>query len=436
MPPPVPIYTLDCKGRTQHKGVYETRSAMFFAQIELKGYSKISVEDQQEFGKIVYGPPRQGMEESVEDFKQLESSAYSGSSTLRRLIARLSPFGGTKSHPSPAVWPVQAGAPKIHVQVSRAHDQEIRGVRRSNVSCAISRSAPALLMERVLDVLTDLLSCAVDSQLGLVPSLQDLMGAIKFALSREGGVCPISDSMFNEHIVPLIASMVKTEPWSILKEPDPATDDEEVIHNFLLQFLDKARRADFLGERKQLKRFRKEVRMRKKLAHTVFVRNLPLDATVDAVFALFNSVASNAVYKVDLPKTETGESKGYGFVICRSKKATDAVIAHPNWKLNGRELFVSPREKPQEDDPCLKKCRMSLPSELEEVIVKVVRQHPGCNASRIPGLIYAIDSSLSLDPKRLGFRNLTHALQSVPQIYLEFANRGNAQRPVYFVYPK
>lgn len=432
MPPPIPLYTFDYKGKTEMRGVTETRSGMFFAEVPLKPFSKVSVSDQLEFGKVVYGPARVTVDEARKDHDLLHAAAHAGPMELRRLIARLSPLGGTRSYPNPAVWPVQAGAPKIHVQVSHEFDGEIRGVRRSNVSCSLPMGAPELLMERVVDVISDLLSCAVDSQLGLRPSIEDLFAAVRFALTREGGACPISDNVAEKFVVPLIREMRQMEPWSILRDSDPATDDSEVIHCFLLQFLDKARRADELGERKQLKRFRKEIRMRKKQAHTVFIKNLPLDVTEEQVFSLFNSLAPNAVYKVDLPRTDSGDSKGYGFVICRSRKATEAVLSKCNWELNGRVLFLAPRD----DDSSPRKHMVSLPSELQDAVLRVVRQHPGCNASQVPNFVQILSPSLSLNPHRFGFRNLTQALQSISQIYLEHANRGNANRPVYFVYPK
>jgi hypothetical protein len=89
-------------------------------------------------------------------------------------------------------------------------------------------------MERVIDLLTDLLSSVVDSQLDILPPEYELLEVIKYALSRDKGVCPVSSHVFEKYISPLIRGFLGTSPWSKLKAPRPASDDFEIIHGFFL----------------------------------------------------------------------------------------------------------------------------------------------------------------------------------------------------------
>lgn len=442
MPPQVPIYVFDFKGKSRIKGVSESRAGSFFAEIPLKHVREFSESDFGEFGKVVYGPARERISEAQCDFIELSGAASKGPGMLRRAICKLAHLGGTRSHPNPAVKPVLAGAPKINVNVVSNDAIVINGIRRSNVSASIPSSGSELLMERILDISTDLLSCAVDSQLGISPPVADLVDAIKFAVSREGVSCPLSEQIVQECVIPLIYSMKDYAPWASLHEPKANTDDAQVIHGFLTQFRDKARQADQHGEKKQLKRVRREVRKRKKEAHTIFVLNLPRETTEAELFQVFNQSA-NAVYKATIPKDAEGYSKGFGFVICRSRKATESILQRYDWEVGGRRLYVKKAANdPEEEEAEPKRQRTNssalfrLPSSLEDAVVKVVSQHPGCNVSQIPNLVRQVVVDEPLDPQKYGFRNLSHALQSVSSIYLEPAKSGSARRPVYFAYPK
>ena len=452
MPPAIPLYAFDYKGKSGTPNVGESRAGMFFAELPLKYKRLIREPDYPEFGKVVYGPARTTVQEAKVDLDMLSHAASEGVNGLRRAIAKLAQYGGTKSHPSPAIKPVMAGAPRIHVGVTADDSMELVGVRRSNVSVALPNSAPKLVMQRVIDIVADLLSCAVDSQLGIQPPISDMVDAVKFALGRERANVPINESGISQFVVPMIQAMHATLPWSTLVPVDPETDDGEVIRCFIHQFLDKCRQADQVGEKKQLKRMRKEARKRKTTSHTVFVTNLPRESTDDELFALFNSGLpgfENPIYKVDIPREDGSEaprSKGFGFVVCRSRKATNAVLEKHEWELGGRVLYVAPRtqDSVEEDgSPSRKRLKANslqfrLPSEWEEAITRLVTRNPGCNVSQLPDMLQLSlsDTDQALDPQRYGFRNLTHALQSVPTIYLELANGGSVKRPVYFAYPK
>jgi hypothetical protein len=446
MPPPVPIHALDYKGKSKLTGVSETRAGSFFAELSLKELKAIPESDYPEFGKTLYGPSRQRISEAKRDFDQLSLAAAEGSSSLRRALCKLAHLGGTKSHPNPKVVPVLAGAPKIHVKVGVTPSQEIKGVRRSNISASIAEGAPELMMERVLDIACDLLSCAADSQLGICPSTEDLVSAVKFALSREGVPCPLTSELIDEYVTPLIDAMKDYSPWASMSEIRTNTDDHDVIKGFLNQFLDKARQADQHGERKQLKRVKKEIRKRKKQAHTLFVANIPRNITEQDLFLLFNKGVEgidNAIYRVEIPKDEAGAPRGFGFVICRSRRATLAILDCPRWQIGGRDLLVKLKNDRGREDESPKRRRISelvsqLPVPVEELIVKVVKQNPGCNVSQIPNLYVQVNEAEHdpLNPQQYGFRNLTHALQSIPTIYLELVKGGSTKRPAYFAYPK
>ena len=437
MPPAIPLYTFDVVEKAKN-GICNTRSGMYFAEVNLRNIVNIPDSDLSEFGSTLYGPLRSTASEAATDFKYLNDQAHLGTQFLRRAVAKLGYLGGTKSHPGRGVKSVLAGAPKIHISMTDGDSVEIRGIRRPNVSVAASPNAPQFVLSRVIDLITDLLSCAVDSQLGIAPSANDLVEAVKHAITRERGACPISEGTVSGYILPLVQRMMQTEPWSSLREARKGTDDAEVIHGLMNQFLDKSRQADEHGERKQVKRLRKEVRDRKKTAHTVFVSNLPAGVTEETLFNLVNSVngEKNNVYKVKLPRDEnTGSIKSYAFVTCRSKKATEAVLAHGSWILGDKKLYVAPRN---EDDasPSIKHQKTGdLPIELQREILRAVKSQPGCNVSQIPDLVSKGAAGLTLNPQAFGFRNLTHALQSVATIRLEPKETTVSHRPVYYAYP-
>lgn len=437
MPPAIPLFTFDVNGKA-NRGVCSTRAGTFFAELPVRSIRSIKDVDHSEFGTIVYGPLRMTLDEATSDFKRLNDSAHSSTAALRREIARLGSLGGTKSHPSASIKSVLAGSPKIHLQVDDNDAVTIKGIRRPNVTASISARAPHFLLRRIIDVATDLLSCAVDSQLGIAPSTDDLLEAVKHAISRDKGMCPISDSLICTYVLPLLEKMKDSEPWSVLKPAREDSDDAEVIHGLMNQFLDKSRQADVHGERKQVKRLRKEVRDRKKTAHTVFVTNLPSNITEEALFDLFNSVTpeKNSVYKVKLPRDEeSGAIKTYAFVTCRSKKATAAVLAKNDWIINDKKLYVASRNEDDASPLSKRQNTGDIPENLEREIENIVKSNPGCNVSQIPDLVSKGSSGLSFHPRELGFHNLTQALQSLSTIRLEPKDVTGSNRPVYYAYP-
>ena len=424
MPPVIPLYAFDYKGKSKVNGVSVTRTNMFFSEYPLTYQPSFLLE----FGNVIYGPQRRNIHEAKKDHELIEEAASRGPDMLRRAVAKLAHLGGTKSHPHPNVTPVLMDVSKpIRIIVSTENSQEIQGVRRSHVFAIVAESAPSLIMERVVDSLSDLLACSVDSQLGLRPPVDLLLSCVKHAISREMSICPILDDELDTYVRPLCEKMLDTLPWSILKVPSNA-EDLEVITGFIRQFLDKSRQADLHGERKQIKRIQKKRRDLKKSLHTVFVNNVPWETTEAELHTLFSKNVpglSNPIYKVLIPKNEiTGAAKGYALVICRSKKATRAVLDKTDWEIAGRSLNLRWR------DPTKIESTGKLPAELEEKIAKVVSQNPGCNVSQIPNYLE------ELDFHKYGFKNLTHALQSVPYIYLELGNSRNITRPVYLAYPK
>ncbi len=451
MPPAIPLYSFDFKGKSKLVGVSETRSGQFYAEIDVSR-KYIPPDDIAEFGNVVYGPPRNSATEAKKDYNLFCKAMQKGSYYLRCLIAKLAPLGGTRSHPSPTVIPLLSSRPLVSLSLGPG-DSLIRGVRRKHVSLhGIPSEWPLLLLERVLDLLVDILSSVVDSQLGILPDVKDLEELIRFAISREKSVCPaVSEGIFRTSILPLIELFLQSDPWKAahLHPIRSTSDDREVIQGFLSQFYDKARQADIFGEKKQLKRLKHEVRERKKFHHTVFVGNLPKDVSDDALFSLFDQglyddpSIGKVVYKVYIPReAQSGHTRGFGFVTCRSAKATAAVLEH-SWKLGNIKLHVSRREDQIMDEPIslhpqpkrMKSEIIQLPESLQAEILKAVAKNPGCNISLIPSLIQKSenDGNSPLDPYQYGFRNLTQAIQSVKSLRLETS--GDA-RPIYYAYPE
>ena len=431
MPPPVPVYALDCNGVTE-AGLASTRAGTFFAELKLVG-KRFSEQDMAEFGEVVYGPARQQAQEAEIDLVMLKDSANDGAASLRRVVAKLGALGGTRSFPNPSITPVLAGMGFVKIELPCDEHIVIKGVRRTNVSILAPADVPVFLFSRIVDILTDVLSCAVDSQLGIAPSTEDLLALLNYAISREKGTAPISDTVLQTRVIPLIENMKLTPPWSVLEQPRPGTDDAEVIHGFMNQMLDKSRRADMYGEKKQIKRLRKEVRDRKKTAHTLFVSNFPQDTTEDQLFQLFNSGVPgliNPVYKVKLPM------KTYAFVTCRSAKATRGIIEHKDWVLEDKKLYVA-RKSGGDESPSQKRQRsdsadVPVPESIAVHVCKVLGAHSGCNISRIPELLK--DDGVVVDPHALGFRNLAHLLQSIHGVRLEQHAAPGSFRPVYHAY--
>lgn len=448
MPPAIPLHAFDFKGKSRSGGVTATRAGTFFAELALpqrvRGFTR---RDLLEFGNTVYGPERASIHEGKADLAALAAGMESGPSGLRRVIAKLAPLGGTRSHPHPDTRPVLSSALEIRIEIASTSCIEIHGIRRPHVFAAVPSNAPRLIMMRILDVLTDLLSCSVDSRLDIRPPLPLLLATVKHALSRESGQCAVSDSHLEMYAKPLAEAMLEVTPWDALSKLVPGTDDEEVITGFIRQFLDRARQADIHGENKlarQMKKEKKEKKERKKSLRTVFVNNVPWESTEAELHAVFSQGIEsipNGIYKVMIPKDpESKLSKGFALVVCRSRKATEMVLEKTGWEIGGRALQVRWRD-PHSDiaQPAAKRQRSErLPPEVEEAMVRAITQNPGCNVSQIPNLILngkGGDSPLA-NPQVYGFKNLTHALQSIPSIYLESGSNRNFKRPAFFAYPK
>ena len=251
MPPVIPTYVLDSPVGSRDS-VNHTRGGLFFAQVSIqhKGESRF---DLSEFGSTIYGPPRSSELDADNDLRAIKVARSRGSRDLRRLVARIGSLGGTKSCPSSSVTPVLSTAPEINLQIPCCDGIRICGVRRRRISALIPAQAPGYILARIIDVLADVLSCAVDSQLSVAPSTPDLVDIVKHSISRERGSCPISDISVETYIIPLIEIMKDSAPWSSLSQPEMGTDDEEVIRGFLHQLYDNCRKADIRGEEKQLK---------------------------------------------------------------------------------------------------------------------------------------------------------------------------------------
>jgi hypothetical protein len=437
MPPAIPVYALDSTER-KRSGVNKTRAGIYFAEVSFPSNSEPHMK---EFGPKIYGPPRSTEAEAKADLHVINQAKTSGIVALRRLIARIGALGGTKSSPSSSVTPVMKSNPQIRISFPGNDGVLIRGVRRPNVSVLVSRTSPLFLMARIIDVLSDVLACVVDSQLGISPPTSDLVEIVKFAISRERAECPISDTVLTSEIIPLIELMKLTTPWALLQPPRPETDDEDVIRGLLHQLFDKCRKADIFGEKKQLKRLRKEVRDRKKTAHTLFVSNLPKEVAQESLFELFNTGIeglNNPIYRVMFPN----ETKSYAFVTCRSRKATYAILQKKDWIMKGKKLYVAPREEGDES-PSAKRQRTGSddlthapPDEISSILTNLVAQHPGCNLSQIPELLKKMSPEVKVDPHQMGFKSLAHLMQGIPDIHLERSKIEGSFRPAYHAFPK
>lgn len=436
MPPGIPLFALDAPEK-KVSCVQSTRAGLFFAQFKMD-QKRFSETDISEFGRMIYGPLRSTQEEADHDLQAIKEAASRGAAMLRRLVAKIGALGGSKSSPSPAVKSVLAGSPTISLSLPNSDGVIVKGTRRPHVSVSVPHDAPQLVISRVLDTLVDVLSCAVDSQLGIAPSASDLVELVRHSLSRDRETNQLTDLIVESYIVPLIEIMKLTSPWSVLQPPRPGTDDEEVMKGLMHQLFDKARRADQFGERKQIKRLRKEVRDRKKAVHTLFVSNLPNDVTEGKLFDLFNKGLpglNNPVYRVRLT-----EPKSYAFVTFRSRRATDAVLGKKDWVLGEKKLYVAPRTD-NDGSPSLKKQKTEhadtpeIPSHVISALCQVVGQNSGCNISQIPDLLKRSGTETKIDPHALGFKNLAHLIQAVPEIRLEQSTQGTSFRPVFYAFP-
>ncbi|MCS6899953.1 MAG: hypothetical protein RMJ98_06215 [Myxococcales bacterium] len=75
---------------------------------------------------------------------------------------------------------------------------------------------------------------------------------------------------------------------------------------------------------------------------TIYVGNLPYDATEDEVEALFRERSAGAVQRVSLPIDESGRRRGFGFVTMATADGANAAIdALRGADLRGRPLFVN-----------------------------------------------------------------------------------------------
>lgn len=89
---------------------------------------------------------------------------------------------------------------------------------------------------------------------------------------------------------------------------------------------------------------------------TIYVGNLPYDATEEEVDALFRERGVGPVQRVSLPMDEAGRRRGFGFVsMPTAEGAAAAIEALRGADLRGRPLFVNlahPREaRPRTDGP-------------------------------------------------------------------------------------
>jgi len=433
MPPPIPIYALDYQGRTNLVGVSETRSGMFFAEYSISKVGSLSADDLQEFGKCVYGPLRSTSEEAKSDYNLFRAGANESSSSLRRIIARLASLGGTRSYPNPAITPMLSQNPSMTINVS-PNGIRIGGIRRPKIIITCDTQSPVRVMERVIDLLTDLLSSVVDSQLGISPPESELLEIVKFALSRDRGPCPVSSPIIDKYIKPLINVFLSTSPWSKLERPRADSDDLEVIHGFLSQFMDRARQADIAGERKQIKRMNKLNRSRKLTKHTLFINNIPKEVDEQSIFDLFETAGltdSKAVYKVVIVRdNSTNESRGFGRVIFRNAKATMAAIEESRkWEIAGKHLYLSPMptvastESSDQDPglydflPSVKRSRLAsykLPDSTSYRVCRILLQHGEVVISDLPNLVPEIGEFA-----KYGFQNLTQAVRSIEGVRID-----------------
>jgi RNA recognition motif-containing protein len=75
---------------------------------------------------------------------------------------------------------------------------------------------------------------------------------------------------------------------------------------------------------------------------TLYVGNLPYDATVEEVQGLVNSAAADSVVRVHLPMDADGRKRGFGFVTMASAEvAKTAADALRSADLRGRRLIVN-----------------------------------------------------------------------------------------------
>lgn len=75
---------------------------------------------------------------------------------------------------------------------------------------------------------------------------------------------------------------------------------------------------------------------------TIYVGNLPYDATEEEVDALFRDRGAGPVQRVSLPVDESGRRRGFGFVSMPSAEGANAAIeALRGADLRGRPLFVN-----------------------------------------------------------------------------------------------
>lgn len=89
---------------------------------------------------------------------------------------------------------------------------------------------------------------------------------------------------------------------------------------------------------------------------TIYVGNLPYDATEDEVDALFRERGAGPIQRVSLPIDEAGRRRGFGFVSMTTAEGANAAIeALRGADLRGRPLFVNlahPRDaRPREGGP-------------------------------------------------------------------------------------
>lgn len=443
MPPPIPVHVLDFKERAR-PNIGATRAGAYFAEFKIP--KKLFKESEiAEFGEVVYGPARLNLHEAEDDLRMIAEGSSRGSSRLRRVIAKLGAAGGTRSLPNPSVIPVLAHLNPINASVSCDDCVQVKGVRRQNVSVWVPSDSPIFLIARVIDIVTDLLACVVDSQLNIAPPTSELVAVVKYAISRETCTFPLSEEVWMSRIVPVVGALSLLSPWTALSQPNPDTDDLDVIRGLLNQLLDKSRRADIYGERKQLKKCRKEVRERRKAAHTLFVSNLPADVTEEQLFSLFNSSLpniTNPVYKVKLPRDQaSGVARSYAFVTCRSAKATKAIFEFNQWVLGGKKLYLAARDY-GEDSPSQKRQKIdssaipTIPQEVVTLLRTIIEKHPGCNISQIPTLAHDLSPEISTDAQKYGYRSLTYLLESIQDIRLEQVVTPNSFRPIYRAYSR
>ncbi|MEZ4224040.1 MAG: RNA-binding protein [Polyangiaceae bacterium] len=75
---------------------------------------------------------------------------------------------------------------------------------------------------------------------------------------------------------------------------------------------------------------------------TLYVGNLPFDATAEEVETLITSTGAGAVIRVHLPTGPDGRARGFGFVTMESNEAANAaIVALRERDLKGRKLMVN-----------------------------------------------------------------------------------------------